>query len=81
MRSRCAHATYLAAAAGLNVAAESCGHSSPNVTRKHYIDESLIERGRRAYQIPRPEIDQQQAAESRANRVATGAWPATARPA
>jgi integrase len=51
---RASHATYLSAAAGLQAAADSCGHSSSQVTKDHYIDNRLLSAGRTASQLQRP---------------------------
>lgn len=50
---RAAHATYLAGAAGLAAAAESCGHSSSRVTLTSYIDPAIASE-RRAGLLPPP---------------------------
>jgi integrase len=53
---RASHATYLSEVAGLQAAADSCNHSSPQVTRDSYIDNTLLSAGRNATKIRRPEL-------------------------
>jgi len=51
---RASHATYLADVAGIQAAADSCAHSTTQVTREHYVDRTLLSSGRSASRLPRP---------------------------
>jgi integrase len=52
---RSSHATYLFDKFGLDAARDACGHSSAQVTERHYIDRTLLTDQPGARSLPRPE--------------------------